>query len=212
MTKEKRSYDSSLRKEKALENRKKVLAVAKKLFEKKGFKTTSLADIAEDSGLAKPTLYALFASKDGILLEILDSALSEKTFGELVSEVYRGTTCLERFQSTAKLSRTLYEAESSVLSLFQGASLLSPEIKNFQKKMESRRYERQKESVEESYGKGFFKKKFGLKEVRDIIWSLTSRDLYKLFVLERKWTPSQYETWLADTLYATLAEQHENKK
>jgi hypothetical protein len=39
---------------------------------------------------------------------------------------------------------------------------------------------------------------------RDILWSLTSRDLYRLLVRERGWTAQQYEDWLADTLVEAL--------
>jgi hypothetical protein len=39
---------------------------------------------------------------------------------------------------------------------------------------------------------------------RDILWSLTSRDLYCILVRDRGWTAQQYEEWLANTLVETL--------
>jgi hypothetical protein len=39
---------------------------------------------------------------------------------------------------------------------------------------------------------------------RDILWSLTSRDLYRMLVRDRGWTAQQYEEWLANTLVETL--------
>jgi len=42
---------------------------------------------------------------------------------------------------------------------------------------------------------------------RDILWSLTSRDLYRLLVRDRGWTAQQYEDWLANTLVETLVRQ-----
>ena len=39
---------------------------------------------------------------------------------------------------------------------------------------------------------------------RDILWTLTSYDIYRRLVVERRWTADQYERWLGDTLIATL--------
>jgi hypothetical protein len=39
---------------------------------------------------------------------------------------------------------------------------------------------------------------------RDIMWALTSRDLYRMLVRERKWSSLKYEDWLADTPVSTL--------
>ncbi|HEX6771094.1 MAG TPA: TetR/AcrR family transcriptional regulator, partial [Acidobacteriaceae bacterium] len=42
------------------------------------------------------------------------------------------------------------------------------------------------------------------KQARDILWSLTSRDLYRLLVRDRGWTAQQYEDWLGNTLVEAL--------
>jgi hypothetical protein len=43
-----------------------------------------------------------------------------------------------------------------------------------------------------------------LQEARDILWALTGRDMYRMFVIERKWTPDEYEKWLAQLLIKSL--------
>jgi hypothetical protein len=39
---------------------------------------------------------------------------------------------------------------------------------------------------------------------RDIFWTLTGRDIYRMLVRERGWSSQKYEEWLADTLVLSL--------
>ena len=41
-------------------------------------------------------------------------------------------------------------------------------------------------------------------QARDILWSLTSGELYRMLVLERKWAAEEYERWLGALLAAAL--------
>lgn len=205
MNKEKRKYNSTNRLLKTKKNRDTVLRVAKRLFETKGFKGTSLEEIARESSLAKPTLYATFKSKEGILLAIFDASLSQDTFENLVKEISLGSTAKERFEKTAKLCRELYEAESSHLNLLKSATVLSSELKNLEIKMEERRYLRQKKSIEQLKKKGLLRSDLSVKKARDIIWSFTGRDFYRLLVLERGWSLNEYESWLSQLLLETLS-------
>ena len=38
----------------------------------------------------------------------------------------------------------------------------------------------------------------------DILWTLTSYDIHRRLVVERKWSADRYEKWLGDTLVRTL--------
>ena len=39
---------------------------------------------------------------------------------------------------------------------------------------------------------------------RDIFWTFTGRDVYRMLVRERGWSPQKYQDWLADTLVHSL--------
>ena len=41
-------------------------------------------------------------------------------------------------------------------------------------------------------------------EATDVLWALTSYDLYRMLVVERGWKPARYETWLAQLLIQHL--------
>lgn len=58
--------------ERAADKRREIISAAAALFETEGYGTTSMAAIAQANGLAKPSLYHYFASKDDILFAIHD--------------------------------------------------------------------------------------------------------------------------------------------
>jgi AcrR family transcriptional regulator len=53
-----------------------ILAVAEKLFANRGYDATSMREIAEGAGVAKPTVYYYFQSKEGLLARLLDHSFS----------------------------------------------------------------------------------------------------------------------------------------
>jgi len=213
MNKTTRSYDSSNRKLQAQKNRESVLRVSRDLFQKQGFKKTSIEQIAKESGLAKPTVYALFKSKEGILLAIIDSSISKESFEDLVRQACRGETAKERFDITAKMCREIYEAESTNLASLKNFAGISPEVKNLENQMEERRYLRQEKSVKQMKNMGLIKSNISVQKARDVIWALTGRDFYRMLVTDRGWSPSEYETWVSKTLLTTLGneENHEGE-
>ena len=44
----------------------------------------------------------------------------------------------------------------------------------------------------------------GLEKVRDLIWAFTGREFYRMLVIERGWSPEEYEHWLGKSLIRTL--------
>jgi AcrR family transcriptional regulator len=52
--------------------RKEIIDTAKKLFESKGIKKTSMNDIAENAGIAKGLLYYYFSSKEELVEAVVD--------------------------------------------------------------------------------------------------------------------------------------------
>src|SRR5512138_2203745 len=71
-----RSYDSSGRRRRAQEGRERVLEAARRLFAEAGYAETTLEAIATQAGIALPTLYAAFRSKQGLLAALLGRLVS----------------------------------------------------------------------------------------------------------------------------------------
>lgn len=187
-----RSYNSASRKAKATETKARILSTAKELFMERGYEKVSIEELAKSSDVAASTIYALFKSKRGLLKALLDSAYPQEAFQKLVTQAAKEVDPSKRLRISAKIAREMYDAEKEFMDLFQGAALLSPELKEIEKQREERRYQRQKE----------FGKLTGQK--LDVAWAFTGRDLYRLLVIERGWSSDEYEEWLGRTLVDVL--------
>lgn len=203
-TAKKRSYDASARQVQAQKTRIRIVHAAEKLFQSKGFEKVKIAEIAQKAEVAEPTVYSIFQSKIGVLQAIVDAALPLEEREALVRECVEHQSPTKRLEYTAKLTRRLYDAENRKLDLLTTASILDPIFKKLEQQRELRRYERQAPSVIDLAEKGNFADHITAQKAQDIIWAFTGRDLYRMLVIERKWSSDEYESWLASLLIKTL--------
>src|SRR5262245_5178069 len=71
-----RRYESPLRDQQARQTRQAIVAAANRLFVGRGYAATSLADIAREAAVARPTVFSAFGSKAALLREVVDQALA----------------------------------------------------------------------------------------------------------------------------------------
>jgi AcrR family transcriptional regulator len=63
--------------DRAEERRAKLLAVAAETFSRRGYRATSMRDLAALAGIGKPTLYHYFASKEELLTRLYQQVMDE---------------------------------------------------------------------------------------------------------------------------------------
>ena len=103
-----------------------ILNVAARVFARKGYRATSLQEIADEVGVTRPSFYYHFKSKQEILGEILISALerAERT----IDEVLAGPgTSIDRLRAFVLRYVEINTEHSEVPVLFQSAGELEPE-------------------------------------------------------------------------------------
>jgi hypothetical protein len=54
------------------------------------------------------------------------------------------------------------------------------------------------------YEQGVLRSGLSFEEATDVLWVLTSYDLYRMLVVEQSWEPERYESWLAQLLVQHL--------
>ncbi|SCA63440.1 Uncharacterized protein SCG7086_AR_00150 [Chlamydiales bacterium SCGC AG-110-P3] len=204
---EKRSYKSSVRDEQAALTKSRILTSAKNLFQSKGFEGVTIGELAQSAEVSSPTVYSLFKSKRGVLLALMDEALSPTVFEALVKEVQQEKTAAGRLRIAAKMTRLIYDAEQKQLGFLTGASVLGPEFQKIENEQEERRYRRQEETVNTMVQEGLLAEGVTVLQARDILWAFTGRNMYRLFVVVRGWSSDKYETWLAEILIKLLASE-----
>lgn len=200
----KRVYRSEARHAQAEQTKRRILSSANMLFASEGFENVTIDKIAQTAEVSVPTVYALFQSKRGILHTLMDEALPPDQHQTLVEQAYQAQSAEDRLLITAKIARQIYEAEKAQMDIFRGASVLAPEFKKLEKEWEERRYHRLEKTIELLAHEKALAPELTPSKARDILWAFTGRDLYRMFVIERGWTPDAYEIWLGQMLINSL--------
>ena len=200
----KRKYNSLNRRKKSEQTREVIAEAAKKLFASRGFESVTIEEIAREAGKPLPTVYALFTSKKGILKEVLERALFGQQYAALVQQTREISQPVERLRGVAKITRNVYDSERAEMSLLQGAVLVGPEFAELEREREQRRFERQQANIKRLAAGKALRAGISVAMARDILWTLTGREPYRLLVVEKKWSSNRYEKWLGDLLIGAL--------
>ncbi len=200
----KRIYRSEARDAQAAQTRSRILAAARSLFQSEGFEAVTIEKLAKAANVSSPTIYSLFQSKRGVLRALMDEALPTDQRLALVQMSIEEKSPKARLALSAKIARQMYDAERAQMGLFQGASVLAPEFKELEDEREKRRHKRQEVTIKAMVEEKSLAKGLTASKARDILWALTGRDMYRMFVIEQGWTSDAYEKWLADLLVKTL--------
>ncbi len=199
-----RRYDGSQREQAAEATRARVRDAAQALFTRKGIDQVTVAQIADQAGVATSTVYALYKSKDGILQAILRAALFGERF-QAAQQVMQGVEDAAIMVAlTAQVARAIYESEHAELGLLRGASAFSPSLRKIEAQFEQQRYDMQEGRLRLLFSQGKARAGLDLDKARRILWMYTSRDTYRMLVSEGGWSPDDYQAWLADTLLHAL--------
>lgn len=202
-----RTYDASKRRAHAALSTKRILAAAAALFSSKGIDAVTVAQVAARARVSTASIYTQFRSKAGLLEALTHSVLLGEKYQADARGVEGVTDPKELLRATAAIARGVYEREHKEMGLIRGAAAYSPALKDMETRLEATRRELQKERASLVFKSTPALKSMGLAKVRDVMWGLTGRDLYRMLVLERGWSPQAYERWLAATLIQTLLQE-----
>jgi AcrR family transcriptional regulator len=203
-TRRKRVYASPKRDEAAAATRSRVLDAAKTLFARRGIDAVTIAQIAERAGVSGSLVYALFKSKEGLLRALIQEALFGQGYKAASAQLDAEADPVARIRMTASVARSIYEGEAAELGLLRGASSFSPALRRLEATLEEKRFALQEARVLRLFEAGKAREGLSIEKARRLLWMYTSRDIYRLLVLEGGFTPDEYEAWLAQTLLTAL--------
>jgi len=196
-----------MRRQQADETRQRITAAARKLMIEKGFDGTTMDAIAAEAGVAAQTVYTAFGSKVGIVAELLNQARFGPRHFDAVRQVLESNDPEDRLRAVARIARQIFESERAEMDLLRGAGAVAPELAVMEREHECERFDRQAPLGEALAASGRLRRGVSMEAARDMIWTLTGRESFRMLVVERGWTPARFETWLGDTLIATVLEE-----
>jgi AcrR family transcriptional regulator len=200
----KRPYKSLVRQRQAGDTRRRIIEATRKLLRSEGYAGMTIEAIAQRAEVSAQSVYAIFKSKTGILIELLDQATFGPDYEEAVRKALSATEPETRLRLAAPIARQIHDAQSATFDLLRGAGVVAPELAKLEEQRECLRYERQGKMIVSLRDAGRLRPEFDHSTARDIFWMLTGRDPYRMLVRERGWSSQKYQDWLADTLVQSL--------
>jgi AcrR family transcriptional regulator len=202
--KKKRSYTSPVRRRQADDTRRRILEATRHLLETEGYAGMTIEAIARRAEVSAQSVYAIFKSKTGILMELLDQSMFGADYEEAVKQALSADDPEDRLRFVARIARQIHDAESATVDVLHGARVLAPELAKLEQSGETLRYKRQKDMVLLLRDSGRLRPDLDFKAARDVLWMFTGAEVYRMLVRERGWSPQKYETWLGETLDRAL--------
>ncbi|HKS72148.1 MAG TPA: TetR/AcrR family transcriptional regulator [Terriglobales bacterium] len=164
----------------------------------------TIGAVAEKADVSVPTVYAVFQSKAGILRALLDESMFGSDYEQIVRYAQSATDSETRLRRAAAVARQIRSAQSAAFELMRGAGVVAPELAKLERERERMRYEKEKSVITSLQDAGTLRPDLNPQKARDIFWMLTGGDVYRMLVGERRWSPEQYQSWLADALVRLL--------
>ena len=160
--------------------------------------------IAQQAQVSAQSVYAIFKSKTGILIELLDESMFGPEYEEVVRQTLKASDPKARLRLAAGVAKQIRSAQSAAFDLMRGSGVIAPELAKLEQQRERLRYEKEEGMITFLRDRGRLRPGLNHKTARDIFWMLTGGDVYRMLVCERGWSPEEYQNWLADTLVHLL--------
>jgi AcrR family transcriptional regulator len=208
--KPKRQYNSTKRQAQARETRQRIIEAARKLFVEYGYAGATIEAIAGEAEVAPETIFATFGNKRAILVALIDvsvggddqavpllqrpgpQAVLQQPEPEQLLQLFAAdiSSILERVAPIFAIMRVAAKTEPDIAELLQ--NLLEERLRNLS--VVAQRLAAQKALRED----------LTVKQAAEVIWTMTSPEVFSLLTVDRGWSKERYAHWLSDTLIRLL--------
>ena len=216
--KSKRPYESPRRRAQADATRRDILEAAQRLFERSGYAATTMAEIATEAGVALKTIYLAFGTKSGLLRTLWNLLLRGDESDLPVSERRWYLDVLEeknperQLRLNASNSATGKRRLSAILEVIRNGASVDADIAALWQRIQVEYHANQRAIVERIHERGHLEPTLDVEHASDILWALNHPNNWRLLVVERGWTPEQYEQWIGDLACAQLLRRRPQKR
>jgi AcrR family transcriptional regulator len=187
--------------------RQSVIVAARRLFGERGYAATSIEAVAAAAGVAVPTVYAAFGNKRSILRALIDAAVDGAERPRPVAERVRDQVTgaadpATRVQQMMRLAIPLIAQAADVQRILREAAATEPEIRSLLDEARNRIYN----DCQTGAGLviGVASDDARTRRLADVIFAVTSSDLFDLLTETRGWSVAEYERWAIQTVTAEL--------
>jgi AcrR family transcriptional regulator len=203
MTEVKRSYDASRRREQARARRLQVVLAARDLFERDGFRLTTITAIAARAGVSPESIYKGFGSKAAIAKAVFDIVIAGDD--EPVPVADRPAIQAVRDEPDVRRKIALFveglaqrQARSATVQiLIRDGRHVDDSLVPIWNKLNDEGLVGMTMLGRHLLDSGQLRDGIDLEEVRDVLWNYLAIDTYERLVLTQGWPLERYSRWLA---------------
>jgi AcrR family transcriptional regulator len=206
----KRSYNSTRRLAQAQETRRQILDAAQLIFLERGYSGATMSAIAEAAGVAPETVFAVFGNKRTILARLIDLAVGgdEQPIPLLERPGPQGvlheTDPVRQLQQFAQDISQILERVAPLFEVMRLAAKTEPEIAELLKNILLKRLRNIEAFTASLAAHSPLRSGFDDTQAAEMVWAITSPELFNLLRSDRGWTHERYVAWLAGTLTRLL--------
>lgn len=206
----KRSYDGSRRREQARARRLAVVLAARDLFERDGFRRTTIEAIAARAGVSAKSVYLAFGSKAALAKAVFDIALAGDD--EPVPIAERAAMRPIREEPDARRKIALFvdglaqrQARSArVQILIRDGRHVDDALTPVWEEMNEEGLVGMTMFGQHLLATGQLRDGIDLDEVRDVLWNHLAIDNYERLVLQQGWPLQRYADWMSRAISSAV--------
>jgi AcrR family transcriptional regulator len=209
-----RPYNSRLRADRARANRESVLRAAHQLFLVDGYVRTSVGAIASAAGVSEDLVYKLFGNKRGLVVEVLNYAVTGVDDSPPVLLQDRPRHVREERDQRKQLALFAEDITDRtsrsrpVDDVIRSAGEVDPVLAAKRAEMHQTRLANLRTFVGWLRANGPLRPGLDENEAAQTVWTITGPDVHRLLVDDLGWDHEHYRSWVHTTLEATLLPPH----
>lgn len=189
-----RSYNSIVRQKQAEETKNRIADAAEELIKGSGYENTTIGAIAKKAGVATQTVYAIFNSKQGILIYLLKRSFGATKLELNFSDLIKQDSMSKIAQMIAETTTKHGQKQISTMNSLGGFELLYPELHSLVDESSKSRHQ----SIEEGIREALKHRCVDMSEAKmkmliDIIWAFTDNHFYYCLVVDVGWPLDKYQ-------------------
>ena len=210
MTAVKRSYDASGRRERARARRLAVVLAARDLFERHGFRRTTIAAVAARAGVSAESVYKGFGSKAALAKAVFDIVIAGDDEPVPVAERAAAQAISDEPDVRRKIAMFAdglahRQARSAgVQILIRDGRHVDAALAPIWAKLNDEGLAGMTMLGRHLLDSGQLRDGIGPDEVRDVLWNYLAIDTYERLVLSQRWPLERYAHWLARAITDAL--------
>jgi AcrR family transcriptional regulator len=202
-----RRYDASGRRAAALRRREDILAAARELMVRHGYAATTVGAIATAAGVSPETVYKAFGDKPGVVRAMYRKALEgagDHPAEERSNRLRGVSTGHELVAGWAQLASEVAPQGAPLATLLRDAAATDPKARSLLEEMDQTRMVRMRDNARALLATGDVRPGLSLTDVTDVLFTVSSAEMYELLVLRRGWTARRFARFQRETMAGAL--------